>query len=93
MSTSANPFSQSACTIFTYVFVRIQNGRIVLMCLVCTQTLHLPHHGIFVFQSGAIMGILGYVCTQYPDTKLHIIFLPFFTFAAGTVSLHRHAYK
>lgn len=34
--------------------------------------------------SGAIMGILGYVCTQYPDTKLHIIFLPFFTFAAGT---------
>jgi rhomboid-like protein len=33
--------------------------------------------------SGAIMAILGYVCTQYPDTKLGIILLPIFTFSAG----------
>jgi rhomboid-like protein len=29
------------------------------------------------------MAILGYVCTQYPDTKLGIILLPIFTFSAG----------
>lgn len=39
------------------------------------------------FQSGAIMAILGYVCAQYPDTKLGVIFLPFLTFSAGAVSL------
>ncbi|KAJ8970902.1 hypothetical protein NQ317_009054 [Molorchus minor] len=33
--------------------------------------------------SGAIMAILGYVCTQYPDTRLGIILLPVFTFSAG----------
>lgn len=32
------------------------------------------------------MAILGYVCTQFPDTKLGIIFLPFFTFPAEAVS-------
>lgn len=34
--------------------------------------------------SGAIMAILGYVCTQHPDTKLAIIFLPMYPFSAGT---------
>lgn len=32
------------------------------------------------------MAILGYVCTQYPDTKLGIILLPFLTFSAASVS-------
>ncbi|PSN32127.1 Presenilins-associated rhomboid-like protein [Blattella germanica] len=39
--------------------------------------------GLSLGASGAIMAVLGYVCTQYPDTKLSIIFLPFFTFPAG----------
>lgn len=39
----------------------------------------------YLLQSGAIMGILGYVCTQYPDTRLGIILIPFFTFSAGAV--------
>ncbi|XP_036139361.1 presenilins-associated rhomboid-like protein, mitochondrial [Monomorium pharaonis] len=33
--------------------------------------------------SGAILGIIGFVCTQYPDIRLSIIFLPMFTFTAG----------
>lgn len=40
--------------------------------------------GLSLGASGAIMAILGYVCTQYPDTKLGIIFLPFLTFSAGS---------
>nr|XP_023020387.1 presenilins-associated rhomboid-like protein, mitochondrial [Leptinotarsa decemlineata] len=39
--------------------------------------------GLSLGASGAIMAILGYVCTQYPDTRLGIIFLPIFTFSAG----------
>ncbi|KAJ3633974.1 hypothetical protein MTP99_010886 [Tenebrio molitor] len=39
--------------------------------------------GLSLGASGAIMAILGYVCTQYPDTKLGIILLPIFTFSAG----------
>lgn len=35
-------------------------------------------------QSGAIMGILAYVCTKYPDTELGILFLPMVTFSAGS---------
>lgn len=42
---------------------------------------------VLCLQSGAIMAVLGYVCTQYPDTKLGIIFLPFFVFSAGSVKL------
>lgn len=34
------------------------------------------------FQSGAILGILAYVCTRYPETELQIMFLPMFTFSA-----------
>ncbi|XP_076658950.1 rhomboid family intramembrane serine protease rho-7 [Halictus rubicundus] len=34
--------------------------------------------------SGAIMGILGYTCTQFPDIYLTIIFLPMYKFAAST---------
>ena len=33
--------------------------------------------------SGAVMGILGFVCTQFPDTYLTIIFLPIYKFTAG----------
>ncbi|XP_039745074.1 presenilins-associated rhomboid-like protein, mitochondrial isoform X1 [Pararge aegeria] len=40
--------------------------------------------GLSLGASGAIMSILSYVCVQYPDTRLSIIFLPMFTFAAGT---------
>ena len=32
------------------------------------------------------MGILAFICTQFPDTKLSLIFLPQFTFSAGAVS-------
>lgn len=44
----------------------------------------LGHVGLSIGASGAIMAILGYVCTQFPDTQLSIIFLPTFTFGAGT---------
>lgn len=33
-------------------------------------------------QSGAILGILGYICTKYPDTQLQIMFIPQFQFSA-----------
>lgn len=39
--------------------------------------------GLSLGASGAIMGVLGFVCTQYPDIKLSIIFLPMITFTAG----------
>lgn len=39
--------------------------------------------GLSLGASGAIMGVLGFVCTQYPDTRLGILFLPMFTFTAG----------
>lgn len=50
---------------------------------------HVFYIDCFLLQSGAIMAILGYVCTQFPDTKLGIIFLPFFTFPAEAVSSKR----
>jgi rhomboid-like protein len=34
--------------------------------------------------SGAIMALLGFVCTQYPDAKLGIVFIPGLTFTADT---------
>ncbi|XP_043202921.1 presenilins-associated rhomboid-like protein, mitochondrial [Amphibalanus amphitrite] len=34
--------------------------------------------------SGAIMAILGYVCTESPDSRLAIVLLPMLTFTAGT---------
>ncbi|GAU92206.1 hypothetical protein RvY_04318 [Ramazzottius varieornatus] len=34
--------------------------------------------------SGAIIGALGAVCTAFPDSKLSIIFLPMYTFSAGS---------
>ncbi|ERL93545.1 hypothetical protein D910_10834 [Dendroctonus ponderosae] len=40
--------------------------------------------GLSLGASGSIMAILAYVCVQYPETKLGIILLPFFTFSAGT---------
>ncbi|KAJ2946454.1 hypothetical protein O0L34_g12497 [Tuta absoluta] len=40
--------------------------------------------GLSLGASGAIMAVLSYVCVQYPDTKLSIIFLPMYTFAAGS---------
>jgi len=33
--------------------------------------------------SGAILTIIAVVCTQMPDTRLQIVFLPMFTFTAG----------
>jgi len=32
------------------------------------------------------MALLGAVCTQFPDAQLAIIFLPFFTFSAKSVT-------
>lgn len=43
----------------------------------------LGHAGLSIGASGAIMAILAYVCTEFPDTKLNIILLPTFTFSAG----------
>ncbi|KAF5286352.1 hypothetical protein FQR65_LT12646 [Abscondita terminalis] len=40
--------------------------------------------GFSLGASGAIMAVLGYICTQYPDTKLGVIFLPFLVFSAGS---------
>ncbi|KAL4709169.1 hypothetical protein ACJJTC_008097 [Scirpophaga incertulas] len=39
--------------------------------------------GLSLGASGAIMSVLSYVCVQYPDTRLSIIFLPMYTFSAG----------
>lgn len=33
------------------------------------------------------MAILAFVCVQYPDTQLGIIFIPTLTFSAGAVSI------
>uniref|UniRef100_A0A2P2I360 rhomboid protease n=1 Tax=Hirondellea gigas TaxID=1518452 RepID=A0A2P2I360_9CRUS len=34
--------------------------------------------------SGAIMGMIGYFCSKYPDSKLGILFIPNFSFSAET---------
>lgn len=34
--------------------------------------------------SGAVLGILGYICTKHPDLPIVIIFLPMFPFAASS---------
>ncbi|XP_053692509.1 presenilins-associated rhomboid-like protein, mitochondrial [Sabethes cyaneus] len=39
--------------------------------------------GLSLGASGAIMAVLAYVCYQYPDTQLSIVFLPMYTFSAG----------
>lgn len=39
-------------------------------------------NGFLFVKSGAILGVLGYVCTRYPDTQLQIMFLPMFQFSA-----------
>lgn len=39
--------------------------------------------GLSLGASGAIMGVLGYSCTRFPDLQLSIIFLPFITFKAS----------
>lgn len=39
--------------------------------------------GLSIGASGAIMGILAYVCSEFPDTKLSIILIPTLTFSAG----------
>ncbi|XP_066591060.1 presenilin-associated rhomboid-like protein, mitochondrial isoform X2 [Prorops nasuta] len=33
--------------------------------------------------SGAILGILAYICSQYPNIEMHVIFLPMFTITGG----------
>ncbi|XP_073971716.1 rhomboid family intramembrane serine protease rho-7 [Rhodnius prolixus] len=40
--------------------------------------------GLSLGASGAIMAVLGYMCTRYPEQELSIIFLPFLTFKAAT---------
>ncbi|EDW35017.1 GL20022 [Drosophila persimilis] len=39
--------------------------------------------GMSLGASGAIMTVLAYVCAQYPDTQLSILFLPALTFSAS----------
>ncbi|CAA9994534.1 unnamed protein product [Nesidiocoris tenuis] len=39
--------------------------------------------GVSLGASGAIMGVLAYACVKNPDSLLHIILLPMFTFKAG----------
>ncbi|XP_008555558.1 presenilins-associated rhomboid-like protein, mitochondrial [Microplitis demolitor] len=39
--------------------------------------------GLSLGASGAIMGIVSFICAQYPDTRLSIAFLPMITFTAG----------
>ncbi|XP_043275474.1 presenilins-associated rhomboid-like protein, mitochondrial isoform X2 [Venturia canescens] len=41
--------------------------------------------GLSVGASGAIMGVLGFICTQYPESMLNIAFLPMWKFTAGSV--------
>ncbi|XP_063700818.1 presenilins-associated rhomboid-like protein, mitochondrial [Culicoides brevitarsis] len=40
--------------------------------------------GLSLGASGAILTILAYICAKYPDTQLSIMFLPMFTFSAGS---------
>lgn len=40
--------------------------------------------GLSLGASGSLLTIMAAVCTQYPETKLTIIFFPFLTFSAGT---------
>ncbi|XP_076040491.1 presenilin-associated rhomboid-like protein, mitochondrial isoform X5 [Oratosquilla oratoria] len=44
--------------------------------------MHMP--GPSLGASGAIMGLLGFFCTQFPDAQLGIIFLPGVVFSAKT---------
>ncbi|XP_011312603.1 presenilins-associated rhomboid-like protein, mitochondrial [Fopius arisanus] len=39
--------------------------------------------GLSLGASGAIMGTVSYICMQYPDLKVAIVFLPMFGFTAG----------
>ncbi|KAK0179780.1 hypothetical protein PV327_005498 [Microctonus hyperodae] len=39
--------------------------------------------GLSLGASGAIMGVVSFICMQYPETRLSIAFLPMFTFTAG----------
>lgn len=40
--------------------------------------------GLSLGASGCLMGVLGYFCTQFPNTRLAIVFLPMFNFSADT---------
>ncbi|KAH0564716.1 presenilins-associated rhomboid-like protein, mitochondrial isoform X1 [Cotesia glomerata] len=39
--------------------------------------------GLSLGASGAILGVVAFICAQYPDTRLGIAFLPMITFTAG----------
>lgn len=43
--------------------------------------------GLSLGASGAIMAVIGYICTMYPNTELSLIFLPFIRFKADLVSI------
>nr|CAG4644030.1 EOG090X07NR [Lepidurus arcticus] len=40
--------------------------------------------GLSLGASGALMGVVAYVCTRYPDVQLSILFLPQISFSADT---------
>lgn len=41
---------------------------------------------LLFIKSGALFAVLSYVAIHQPDLRLAIVFLPFFTFSAGSVS-------
>lgn len=53
-----------------------------LSSYICKVSLAKP--GVSLGASGAIMAVLAYTCVKNPDSLLNVIFLPMFTFKAGT---------
>lgn len=66
-----------------FLAVYLSAGVIASLSSVVVKTIT-STAGLSIGASGAIMTILAYVCTQYPDTQLSILFLPMVTFSAGS---------
>ncbi|KAG1688948.1 Presenilins-associated rhomboid-like protein, mitochondrial [Nymphon striatum] len=62
----------------TYISAGVVSSFASLMCKVFTSKANSS-----LGASGAILGILGFTCTEFPDSKLALVFLPFYTFTAG----------
>ncbi|XP_058454077.1 presenilins-associated rhomboid-like protein, mitochondrial [Malaya genurostris] len=63
-------------------------GMYLSACVIASFASHvfktvMRQPGLSLGASGAIMAVLAYVCSQYPDTQLSILFLPMYTFSAG----------
>ncbi|KNC33302.1 hypothetical protein FF38_06061 [Lucilia cuprina] len=66
-----------------FLAVYLSAGVIASLSSVLYKALTLQA-GLSLGASGAIMAVLAYVCAQYPDTQLSILFLPMVTFSAGS---------